>query len=423
MGIYSKLFFTAHGNGPFSKTCLLEKNTKQRQSENYRVSIDIRRIFVSNTDYNSIPPVVLFTESGELILNRSEFQFSSEQTHHVILSAQKRNIKTDKLDENWNIYFLHCINAPIICSIAVQDTSSPTEQWGVLVSTIVVLGLFVLLSFPLIWLLSKMLTRRLSALTNSMLKFSTGDYSAAVDIRQRDEVSQLETVFNYMVEENQRLIEESYVMKLREKEAELMVLQAQINPHFLYNTLNSIFWSATKNNDSETAQAIFDLSSFLRLSLNRGKDWMTIQECLELTSYYLILQKRRFGDRLDWIIDSSSVLNDARIPKLIIQPLVENAVVHGMGLTVLHIRIRIYSVDQILHIEIEDNGKGIPEDILDILPDKLPKQTESGGYAIWNINERLRILYKQDYQFIMQSKVDEGTNVHISFPIANGGQE
>ncbi len=266
-----------------------------------------------------------------------------------------------------------------------------------------------------------MLTRRLTALSNSMMQFSRGDYSAVVDIHQRDEVSQLETIFNHMVEENQRLIEESYVMKLRKKEAELKILQAQINPHFLYNTLNSIFWSATKQDDDDTAQAIYDLSSFLRLSLNRGKDWMMIQECLELTSYYLKLQKRRFGDRLDWIIDCPPELSRVKIPRLIIQPIVENAVVHGMGFSTLHIRIIIYSETGILHIDIEDDGKGIQDDILEKLPDKLPEQKENGGYAIWNINERLRILYKQDFEFVTESKIDEGTKVHISFPLRTEG--
>jgi len=227
-----------------------------------------------------------------------------------------------------------------------------------------------------------------------------------------------------MVQNIKQLIEESYLLKIKEREAELNALQAQINPHFLYNMLDTISWRAFRRKEKEISQMVRSLSKVFRLSLNRGKSLTKVSSEKELIFYYLSLQKIRFKDKLEFSLHFDENILEETIPKLIIQPIVENAIVHGFEQTseTANISIHGYSDDTFLHFLVEDDGIGIEYETLDNIEKNnngedgvKPKTT---GYAISNIKERLNIHYGDNYNFSFKSEIGVGTKVEITIPIA-----
>jgi two-component system sensor histidine kinase LytS len=203
-------------------------------------------------------------------------------------------------------------------------------------------------------------------------------------------------------------------------EAELKALRAQINPHFLFNALNTIV-SLCRTNPEEARNLIIELSEFFRLSLKTARDFVTIKEELEHVDSYLTLEKARFGRRLNIVKNIDESILNSFIPAFTLQPLVENAVKHGLlsqngGGTV---SISAYINDSHIAISIEDNGQGIPED-------KLKQITLSGfgkgaGVGLTNVNERLKAIYGVEYALDISSVWGQGTIVKLRIPINNGG--
>ena len=190
--------------------------------------------------------------------------------------------------------------------------------------------LFFLLLFPIYYLLSRIITQPLMQLHRSIQQFSAGNFDANIHFKYNDEIGQLGRAFNNMVKENKRLIDQSYALKLRQKEAELNALQAQINPHFLYNLIGSIQWNAYRKGDEEIAEMAYSMGQVFRISLNRGNNMIFVEQEKDLILAYLKLQKKRYGDLLEYSIEIQEETLKIQMPKLIIQPLVENSIVHGM---------------------------------------------------------------------------------------------
>ena len=159
------------------------------------------------------------------------------------------------------IYYEACAGTPFISCIIEEDSGPLWSETSLIRSALLIICLFLVAMLPLTRVLVTMLTRPLAKLSESMLRFSRGDYNAKADFRYGDDIGRLGRVFNHMVEENRRLVELNYVLKLQEKEAELSMLQMQINPHFLYNMLNTAYWCALKNKDEPTAGIMYKLGS------------------------------------------------------------------------------------------------------------------------------------------------------------------
>ncbi|MEZ3468832.1 MAG: histidine kinase [Schaedlerella sp.] len=182
---------------------------------------------------------------------------------------------------------------------------------------------------PLLLIISNIVTEPLQKVSEAIQLFSVGDFEQRLEIDTNDEIGEVARCFNKMVEDIRTLIDENYVITLREKESELAALQAQINPHFLYNTLNSLYWKAMEEGNGEIAESILALSQLFRLVLNQRKKEVTAGQEIELISRYLQIQKVRFSKRLHYEIVMEESVKKAIIPKLIIQPFEENAIVHG----------------------------------------------------------------------------------------------
>lgn len=206
--------------------------------------------------------------------------------------------------------------------------------------------------------------------------------------------------------------------KLRRSEFEL--LQSQINPHFLYNTLDAIVWSAEAGNQKQVVNMVGNLSNFFRLSLNKGKEIVSVKEELQHVRSYLEIQQIRYQDILDFEIDIPPEIDEYKIPKLTVQPIVENALYHGIknkrggGKIIVSAKVK----DDHFFIIVEDNGKGMTEERLAEVRKALAEGISDKNvvYGIYNVNERIRLHYGEGYGVTINSKLDEKTVVLIKLP-------
>lgn len=225
-----------------------------------------------------------------------------------------------------------------------------------------------------------------------------------------DEIGQIGNQFIQIVEENERLTTNLYKSLYREKESELIALQSQINPHFLYNALDSIFWMAKDQNTVDISRMTVALSKMFRLSLNNGDKLITIRQELEMVDSYITIQKIRFEDHIRVSTSVEESLLDIKIIKFILQPLVENAINHGIapkkngGAISLEIR---RENDDIL-ITITDDGVGFETD---------NRPFPTSGYALRNTDERLKLYYGPDYGIRITSSPGHGTCVHVRLKV------
>ncbi|MCD1261161.1 sensor histidine kinase [Paenibacillus athensensis] len=310
--------------------------------------------------------------------------------------------------------------------LVVQPRAALVEQlnrikW--ITSLIVILTL--LLSVIVSWIVASVITKPMKHIVISMKKFQKGDFTQQVPVNSRDEIGQLASGYNIMVKRIHELIENVFESEIRQKQSELKVLQSQINPHFLYNTLNTIAWSAEKNKDPLVAEMIYSLSGMFKISLSAGRDVIPLDQELKLAEHYLFLQKMRFPDKLTYEIEVTTDIRDFSVPKLLVQPLVENAVVHGIeplsgDVGHIHVAVVVPEEGGVLHLEITDNGVGIAEEALEKLREKLrsgePASSTEQSYALLNIRNRLRLYYGEEAAMEIDSVGGSGTRIRLILP-------
>ncbi len=286
--------------------------------------------------------------------------------------------------------------------------------------------LCIILSVLITVLFSSVFSRRIQFLKNQMHNVATGNFELAEDIKGTDEIFDLYEDLKKMVDSMQTLINDAYKakiqsesFKLNQVEAEFKALASQINPHFLYNTLETIRMKAYVNNDKETADLVKKLGKFMRRCLEVKDGMVTLQSELEFTKSYLELQSARFGDRVSYSIYSEVDKNYKVLP-LIIQPIVENAFVHGIEGAKSNGRISIkvlYKGENVL-IEVSDNGSGISSERLRELMAKLEKNDTSSGKSIGltNVNKRIKMYHGEQYGMSIETVLGRGTTIRLTIP-------
>lgn len=292
----------------------------------------------------------------------------------------------------------------------------------VLYTPVVLLSAFLVGMYPVLILISNIVSKPLQTLSIAMGKFKQGDFSQKVEVMTYDEVGEASACFNRMVDDIRELIEKNYIMAIRERESELDVLQAQINPHFLYNTLDSLYWKAIESGNEEMGEDIFSLSQLFRLVLSRGNGIVMVRTEAELLERYLHIQKMRFGKRLEYEIAIHEEILEEEIPKLILQPFVENAIVHGFEKVKEDFSLFITGKKEgsYMTFRIKDTGVGMSREQLATIwerkEDGRYKSQRIGRYAIKNVKERLELLYCEDYKLVIESREGQGTEVIVTIP-------
>ncbi len=283
---------------------------------------------------------------------------------------------------------------------------------------------FVVLTLMVIFFsiyLPKSFTRPITDLVNVTDRVSRGDLSARSDNVSTDEVGELSKSMNQMIEKINELLSQITKEQIRIREAELELLQIQINPHFLYNTLDTIIWLAEGGDEKRVVGMVKSLSAFFRTSLSRGRDIITIREELLHAKSYLEIQQFRYQDILDYEIDVPESFGEYSIPKITIQPLIENALYHGIknkrggG----RITVKGYREGDDIVISVADDGIGMTEERLGEVVAGLSKNqpADSAIYGLYNVNERIRLKFGEKYGISLHSVHGQGSTCNILLPM------
>ncbi len=273
------------------------------------------------------------------------------------------------------------------------------------------------------------ISRPLAKLADTMKVVEGGDYSAVSDINPHGglfsitEVVQLSNNFTRMIKEIDHLINEGYVKQLTILEMRYKILQQQINPHFLYNTLDTINWKAINNGDKDISIMVRSLSGILRGSI-KGADIITVREDMEFVEDYIAIQSIRFEERLKFTVDMIEGAYSCRIPRLTLQPIVENCIIHNLEKHSGICEILVVSAisEGLLAISIEDNGHGVdPQHIEMVLSGRAEAANSSIGLK--NINERIRITFGEQYGIHVENRQPSGTKVTVLLPYEEGLHE
>ncbi len=273
------------------------------------------------------------------------------------------------------------------------------------------------------WGISRSIYLPIKKLHDMTSLVTKNDLQALVTHGNVDEITELGMSFNIMVGRVRELLDTKVKEQENLKKAELRALQAQINPHFLYNTLDTIIWMTEAKKTDQVIEIVRALSSFFRISLSKGRDWITIGEELERTRNYLTIQKMRYRDILDYRIEVDDGVVNNTVLKLVLQPLVENALYHGIknkrqGGTIV-VRARPYNANEIL-LQVEDDGIGFtPEKLAQLrveLADDSGEIKLESGFGIGNVNRRIRLYYGKQYGVSITSEYGTGACVSLIIP-------
>lgn len=265
---------------------------------------------------------------------------------------------------------------------------------------------------------SHSVTKPLIYLTDTMKKFGKGDLSVRVPVLYEDEIGILSEEFNKMSEQIRQLVDQVYREQRAKRKSELAALQAQINPHFLYNTLNSVSSLIKMNCPDEAFIMIQAIGTFYRTSLSDGKTLIPLEQEITNIENYIKIQKVRYGNKIEYEIDIENEILQEWIVKLTLQPLVENSIYHGIkemrGKGI--IRIKGWKEKNKVFIQVSDNGLGIPEEKLEELFSKDYREKGS-AFGLFNIQQRLQIYFGKEYGLTVESKLSQGTKATVCIPV------
>jgi two-component system sensor histidine kinase YesM len=323
----------------------------------------------------------MLSTKGEVVLHNDQSligkQFPDEKLNDWAINGEE-SVYSYKIDNNRYLSVKNKLKDTNWLSVAIVDEGELVKElYAVRASITNMMILLLLLGVIAFAGFYRSHIRRITELTKQTKQVEEGNFSASVAVKSKDEIGVLGMRFNKMVKTIQKLIDIEYKLKIKQKESELKALQSQINPHFLYNTLDMIRWTARLENAMETGNLIERLSKVFRMNLNNGEMWISLERELEYIQAYLELQKSRLGDRLVFNIFIDHQVKECLMMKQILQPIVENSIKHGFNNLPRQgiIIIKGYQVDDQLWIDIIDNGWGMQpasdQSIIDHLLDNL----------------------------------------------------
>lgn len=306
-----------------------------------------------------------------------------------------------------------------IVGVAYYDEVVTTKQdlnrfliWFLAVVLLCVIAVSVYLS----WLIASPIRK----LERTVKLVGEGDLNTPINVSGAYEVEQLSKRFNLMLQRIRQLMDQIIYEQESQRKGELEVLQSQINPHFLYNTLNSVIRLAERGKNDEVITMIQSLSKFFRISLSKGKNFITMQEELDHIRHYLVIQSFRFKNKFRYEIKAQDEVLQYQTIKLILQPIVENALYHGIEMLPDEgfVSITAELVQGIIVIKVSDNGIGMSRETLSTILSGGVKNGGGSGVGVRNVNERIGLYYGREFGLAFESELEEGTTVTIMFPAA-----
>jgi two-component system sensor histidine kinase YesM len=396
-----------------------------------RVSIKYDDIYsiLNNSKITKNGLVCLMSGDDELISTTDEGQYHLLKDEFVKYKSEYVNgnvwkrIKADNKNYYINMSSVNSTDWSLI--VALPESELFNDFLSLVSGMIGVVFLIFILAIVLSVIFSHMITSRISELAAKMENFEKNDENSSDNYNEdmgNDEIGSLFVTFNNMKNEIDRLIEAEYENGKSVKQAELKALQAQINPHFLYNTLDLINWKALDCGADSIVDISRALAKFYRLSLNKGKEFSKLSEEFDHIKYYVAIQNFRFEDRIKLSFKVDENINDLNSLHIILQPLVENCIVHGMkDLSEdenIYITVSGKIQDEDVILSVEDTGCGV--DVEEMNASLQTDFDKDGGYGVKNINARIKLCYGEKYGLMYFDNSFGGTTVQIKLPAIEG---
>lgn len=325
------------------------------------------------------------------------------------------NAVIDGIEYYININILVHTRWRIVTVNNVNDIALAKKEMSIILIFIlfISLSLTTLISFYI----SKRITHPLNTLKDSMFKLESGDFHTKVEVKGQKEVVSLAIAFNSMIDKIRTLMDRVVDEQRKKRKNELRALQNQINPHFLYNTLDSIVWLAENHRSEDVITTVIALARFFRISISKGAARITVKEEISHIENYLTIQRIRYVDKFRYTLDIAENVLDLKVMKLILQPIVENAIYHGIGDDMEFIGIKSYKDNKFLYFEVENSGYGITEDrILEIYKILEGTAVES-SVGMRNVYQRIKLFYGSKADIKISSELDEKTLIKIIIPL------
>lgn len=399
---------------------------------NLRHTIGILRINIPiESIIENLNEAIISDSSAAFILDSNKIIASSDNINHESLEVQylinKLNAINsypfiDRISSNNEYYFIGMdtiqhTNWKLVLLVPNKDLKR--IQVKSIKSFFIYLMLVLPLTFPLAYFISNSVTQRISLLIKNIRDIEHENFDAPIAPSSRDEVGVLTQNFNYMTLKISMLLEEKYNLGIENKSLELKALQSQINPHFLYNTLDQIYWLGIRHDIPEVCNIVLALSKFYRLSLSKGEDIVCLDNELKHIESYIYIQNIRFEEGISFLTDIPQKYLDLKLPKITLQPIIENAIHHGIlekDSEKGQIAITLQEEYGYYIIKITDDGVGMTDDEVSHLFDARKKTPHSSGYGLRNIRARLKIMYGDNSDLLIQSSKNEGTTISLVIP-------
>lgn len=374
--------------------------------------------------------IFIFDESGAMIsASNHTFDTTYAANHsYVNYILGKNHAGSTKYEEDGQDYV--AIYAPVnqshwrIIKTIPQDmlyADVNQLQMYIMIGSVI----FFLIMLGLAFLYSRQLTKPITRMIRQMKKVEDGNLQVRVDTNINNELGNLGESFNHMIKRIHILMDEVVTAERHKNEMELEVLHAQINPHFLYNTLNTIRWMAKIKGEESISSALVALVKLLRVSISLGKNLIPLKEEIDYIENYLLIQRLRFNQRFEIQYDILPIHKDVLIPKLILQPIVENALIYGIDeleddirdiKKILFIHVYTEESEHGIRIIVEDNGPGITSEVLANIFKQEKNIEKFSTVGLNNINQRIKMYFKDDFGLSIYSDTNTGTRVTIEVP-------
>ncbi|WP_165452366.1 sensor histidine kinase [Paenibacillus thalictri] len=391
-----------------------------------RVPLGIMKVDLTMEGFQRVLSLVDFTPNSRFfIYNRDKvLLYPFEYSQHPDWAFERVTHSTP--DTIMSTVYSNYSKLTLVGHIPLADLRGDAQELTNF--TVIVSIISLIAAFGIAVLISNRLVKPIRRLQSHMKQVQRGSFQSKAVVVTHDEIGQLTVTFNTMVDELNRLVREVYETRIREREAELSALQSQINPHFLYNTLESVNMLALHNEQLQISDIVSSLGKLLRYTVEKQERPVTLRDELLFVDNYLQIQAFRLKNRLHAVIDIEPSFEDCLVPKLILQPLIENVIEHALKKETVTIKITAHFQNDDLVISVTDNGIGLTRQQIQDIEIRINSRTaaqygqhrfgeENKGFGLRNVHQRLKILYGDNYGLFIDKEVNEGSSFMLKLPV------
>jgi two-component system sensor histidine kinase YesM len=370
--------------------------------------------------------IIIVDDQDQIVYTSDKSQYSYESDSYYLIKELIFGSANETIDGNsmvanintisgtrWRIATFQNVNA-------IDEAMSRALYIGVLL-VIITMAITIVVAY----FVARDISNPLKKLDDAIIEFQDGNYDVKVEVEGQKEVRIVTKGYNEMIDKIQELMDEVVETQEGKRDAELTVLQNQINPHFLYNTLDCMIWLAEENRNDDLVETVNALSTYFRVSLSKGKELIPISEELRHIESYMLIQRVRYNGAFVFNVQCDKAAEEVKIMKLILQPLVENAIYHGIDKDDEDSFIDIIVSDREEHVvlSVKNSGYGITDEKIAEIYKAVEEGNEKGSVGMKNVYRRIKLFYGDDAKFIIESELDESTTMSIWIPKEKSREE